>query len=406
MSPRKSIVAVLAALFLLACASPAAATTTVFEAGEYPAALSGQQTTKLKFGFEGNSAECGKVTFSGTQPEISETIDLEASFSECTAFGFAATVAMNTCKFRLNANTATAGVICGATPLKINVSNAFAKCEVQIGESGNTKLSKIVDSTAATTPKTVTSKFELSGMTANKTVSTGLCPLTTGTTTKASLTGEISLKATGVEKQMDFVVEAFNPPVLCPEAAAAQPCATTYGVGTSLRAQVLGANEPTFRFNYNGNPKVVKCAESEIQPTTDNTGVATLNGVVSILSFSKCEEPCGVTASNLNYKMLMMRGGQPQGNGRVEITQLGANGSPTFTIACTGSNPCAYVTAVLWGTFTGGQPAALSIDKRVFNGVAGNAAACGAQMTFEDDVYSLLEPEPAPGEKGKAWLIS
>jgi hypothetical protein len=404
---RKSIVALLTGLCLLAAASPALAVETFFEAGEYPAELKGQQTATFVFKVQGNSFECNKATFGGTQAEPSKTIDLEASFSECTAFGFTGgTVTVNTCKFRLNANSATAGVICGATPIKLKVTPPFTTCEVTIGEAGNTSLSKISNSTVATSPKTVSSKLELSGVTANVVVSTGLCPLTTGITHTATLSDTIALEARRPEGQVDFFVEAFNPPVLC--ATNTTPCGSVWGAGTSMRAEVLGAHEPTFRFLYEAANEVVKCQESEIQPTTDNTGVASVNGKVSAFLFRKCApEGCSVTGlvAGSEYKMLLFRGAQAAPNGRFEMTRLGAGPSPTLTVTCAPHNPCSYVAPALLGTFSGGQPASLALDQRILNAAAGNAAQCGANLTFEDDVYSLLEPQVG-AEKGKAYLTS
>lgn len=406
---RKSVFAVFALASLLALASQASATT-FFDAGYYPAELKGAQTSTLVFKIDGQSAQCNTATFSGTQNEPAEAIELEATFSNCTAFGFAgATVAMNTCKFKPNANNSTLGFVCGETPIKIKSSVFGSTCEVQIGESGNTKLSKFSASTVNSTPKTVSGKFEITGMTANKTADTGLCPLSgTGNTTNATLNGTISLEAIGGGAKVNYVVEAFSPPVLCK--VLTTPCAAgnTYGVNTSMRAQVTSAEEPTFRFDYNNVGEIVKCQESELQPTTDANGVATLNAVVSIFSFSKCngENKCTV-ATSPNYRMLMMKGGQAQGSGRVEIVRNVGGADPTFTISCENKNPCAYVTPVLWGTFKGAaEKAELKLDKREnINPAAGNPAQCGADLTFEADLYNLLEPQ-AGAVKGIAYLIS
>ncbi|HEU5251889.1 MAG TPA: hypothetical protein VFU16_01005 [Solirubrobacterales bacterium] len=411
---RKLLIPVLALTSLLAFASAARATT-FFDAGYYPAELKGAQTTTLVFKVDGQAAQCNSATFSGTQNEPLDAIELEASFSNCTAFGFSgATVTMNTCKFKPNADTSTNGFICGETPIKIKSSAFGSTCEVQIGESGNTKLSKFSASTVNSSPKTVSGKFELTGMAANKTADTGLCPLSgAGNTNNATLNGTIALEAIGAGAKVKFVVEAFAPPVLCKVNTA--PCAAedTYPVNTSMRAQVTGAERPTFKFDYDKVAISVKCEESELQPTTDANGVATLNAVVNIFSFSKCngkEEKCTV-ATSPKYKMMMLRSEQAQGNGRVEIVKGGGGADPTFTINCEHKDPCAYVAPVLAGNFKGGnQNAELKLDKREgINPAPGNAAKCGPSLTFENDLYNLLEPqegEPENAIKGIAFLIS
>jgi hypothetical protein len=196
------------ALLVLAAVTVGFAFSTVANAGasligaeRYPSALGGEQLEELTFGTEVGSLKCKKATFGGTLAELSESVSLSPTFSECIFLGLAATVVVNGCNYVVhpgeesgsNEFGATLDVSCPAGKA-IAVTTALPNCEVQVG--GQTGLSALKLTDEATGPRRVAVKFEVSGATYNVTKDGGFCPFSgTGVRTNGTMGGKAAVTA-------------------------------------------------------------------------------------------------------------------------------------------------------------------------------------------------------------------
>jgi hypothetical protein len=95
-------------LVLLAAIATSAMTASAAQAGEftateYPATITGSQTSKHDFKFQTGTVSCAKATFEGTLEEASETLTVDAEYKECKTPNGGVTVKMNSCDFLLHA---------------------------------------------------------------------------------------------------------------------------------------------------------------------------------------------------------------------------------------------------------------------------------------------------------------
>jgi hypothetical protein len=191
------------AVLALSAVAASAASAAEFKATSSPVMLFGSQEGKHAFTVDGSSVECETATFeaaSVTAP--SKTVTVTPAYSGCTAFGFAkAKVEMNGCVYEfLQPNASLEGnvhFVCGANKARVFVSSLGSECEVLIGETGNTNLSKVTYKNEATSPTKVKVIANVTGITAEKTKDTNFCPLKgTGTVTNASYTGNTLVEGT------------------------------------------------------------------------------------------------------------------------------------------------------------------------------------------------------------------
>jgi hypothetical protein len=96
--------ALIAALAISAVAA-SAAQAGEFTASEYPATITGTQTSKHEFKFNTGTVNCAKATFDGTLAAASETLTITAEYKECATAGGggAVNVKMNSCDYLLHA---------------------------------------------------------------------------------------------------------------------------------------------------------------------------------------------------------------------------------------------------------------------------------------------------------------
>lgn len=134
-----------AALLLIA---PAIASASQFAAtAEYPVAIEGEQEGEAVFTLQGTEAVCDAGLYAGTLSEQSETLALEATFSECMAFGFvAATVETEGCHLVLHAGEALGEEqFFGTTEVECSEGDSIvitaATCTVEMG--GQTDLESL-----------------------------------------------------------------------------------------------------------------------------------------------------------------------------------------------------------------------------------------------------------------------
>jgi hypothetical protein len=186
----------LVAVLALSAVAASAASAAEFKATSSPVNLLAGQDTTHTFTTDGSAVTCETATFSENGVKApSKTVAITPSYSGCTAFGFVgAKVEMKGCKYEfLEPNASLVGnvkLLCGANKARIFASVLGSTCEVLIGESGNTNLSKVTYKNEATSPTTVKVTAAVTGITAEKTKDTGICPLKgTGTVTNAEYSG-------------------------------------------------------------------------------------------------------------------------------------------------------------------------------------------------------------------------
>ncbi len=140
-----------------------------FRANLYPTKVTATQKTATKFKVGSATVECKKGTFTSAEPEFinasSTSILFTAAFTECTALGVAAEVAINGCLYLLMTGTATEGTLdikghgatksCAEKPITIKVP--LVGCEVTVGEQSGLKTTEYSNSSALG----VTAKFKV-----------------------------------------------------------------------------------------------------------------------------------------------------------------------------------------------------------------------------------------------------
>jgi len=196
------IVGVMAIAAFVGTSAASATTPGKFTATGGKVKLTSSVVTQPVISMTGNQFKCNKNEFAGetTGAEASEQV-VTPSFGECTFFGFAVTVETGTCVLKLTATTDKANghaeahlEKCGASGgITIKIENAFTKCIVHIKE----QTFKGVHYVNNASPEDIKAQFTVSGIHFETTTSTGLCPLTVGTHTNGTLTGEITFQATG-----------------------------------------------------------------------------------------------------------------------------------------------------------------------------------------------------------------
>lgn len=168
-----------------------------FEAEEYPAAISGEQSSEGKhvFTVDKFTASCGKATFSGEASGATSAITLTPKYSECQAFGMNATVALNGCAYIAHAGSAIengskyAGTVDVSCPegKKVKINAGFGECIVEIGSQ--TGLSGLEMQNTGS-PYSVLARANVTGIVYTVTQDGPLCPLSgKGTFSNSSYVG-------------------------------------------------------------------------------------------------------------------------------------------------------------------------------------------------------------------------
>ena len=162
---------------------------------KYPNKVHAIQTTKHVLTTTGSEVKCGAVNFDGTTKTgpASELI-LTPTFSDCVAYGFAATITANGCTYRLAQPKGFEDEWEGGFAIKcpegkkivITVNNVFAQCTVEIGEQTPTGTVAYENETFGTGFNLA---FSFSNVKDNVVISSGLCPLTKGEHATSTYTG-------------------------------------------------------------------------------------------------------------------------------------------------------------------------------------------------------------------------
>lgn len=175
----------------------------VFNAEVEPAiSIVGEQAEPFIFTIEnGMGLECS-ATYSGEVNKAVEQLEVLPSYSGCNIFGASATVNMEGCKYRFNANTTDVDLVCPSGKV---VKVVIGTCEVQFGSQEGLNAVSYVNN--AGPPKTVTVKATVTGVKYNKTKDGKLCPLAgTGEKSDGEFSGDTVVKGFQSAKQLGVFV--------------------------------------------------------------------------------------------------------------------------------------------------------------------------------------------------------
>ena len=160
-------------------------------------------TSKVKqhvFTVTGSTVTCEEVEFSGETPGAEATEQtVTPSYKKCTAFGLPAEVVTTGCTITLKAATNAAGhaeAVVGGTKcesITILAKSIFGECHVDVTPQTVTGIHYVNNAS----PEDITVQITASGMSDHVTKSSGVCPLTVGTHTNASYTGEETVQTAG-----------------------------------------------------------------------------------------------------------------------------------------------------------------------------------------------------------------
>jgi hypothetical protein len=109
-----------------------------FRADQYPMSFAGSTQSEMKISVDKGLVRCTSTTLSGAEASASEELALVPVFSGCVAFGFPATVKVNSCSYVLHSTNDSAplsgslDVACGKVGDAFEVSNAGNNCVVSI----------------------------------------------------------------------------------------------------------------------------------------------------------------------------------------------------------------------------------------------------------------------------------
>lgn len=146
------------ALLALGAVGAQAAQAGEFTAAQYPATITGVQTTKHQWKFNMGTVKCASVSFDGEQAAASNTLTLSAEYKECvTGKGNPAVVKMTSCDYRFHAGETLAmnevdgslDIQCNQAGDGIDVEVPGTGCAVKIQAQAGLNTLRFTDRTAA-----------------------------------------------------------------------------------------------------------------------------------------------------------------------------------------------------------------------------------------------------------------
>jgi hypothetical protein len=204
-------------------ASAASAGTAMTKNSNYPVAISAEQIGSENHVFTsgaGNEVKCKKASFSGTASAASSNVTVHPSYSECTAFGLAATVTTTGCDYEFTIGATigagpnydgTVKLVCSGTN-KILIQAGAGQCEVRIGDE-NTAAGAVNQSLSTvsfenkTSPEHVIVDASVTGINYDVTVDKILGPLKAGEANDGTYNGSTTTSATFEGKAEGVTVE-------------------------------------------------------------------------------------------------------------------------------------------------------------------------------------------------------
>jgi len=369
------------ATLILSAVPISAASGAAFQAAEYTAVVSGQQEGSQTLTLDSLSVSCSVMTLSGELTEARVEPELTPTYSECTSGGESATIAMEGCKYRLDANASDLDIVCTAEKT-IKVTARGGNCEAKI--SGQNSRTTVTHTNLEGPPDVISLNANVGSIKYNKTKDAGACPFSgTGEKENGTLAGVSVLKGSIGGEPDPLIVEALNLTKLCQDLL----CNTVFGSGTVLEG--AGTGKAVFEYKVGGNPVKAECAESAIKSKTNAKEKLFLPATTSILSFNMCGG-CTVVAANLNYKTTIR--GLGGGDGAFEMMQSGAKPIKLEIKTCNGET-CIYERNAMVGKLSGGEPATLTLTKTPFIALGkGSGGNCGIPLEVTN-TYQFSEPK-------------
>ena len=376
----KAIGLAFVATLILSAVPVSAASGEAFQAAEYTAEVSGQQEGSQTLTLDSLAVSCSVMTLSGELTEAQEELELTPTYSECTSGGESATIAMEGCKYLLDANASDLDIVCSAEET-IVVTARGGNCEAEIsGQSGRTT---VTHTNLEGPPDAISLNANVGSIKYKKIKDAGACPFSgTGEKENGTLTGLAVLSGSIGEDPDPLTVEAMKMTMLCHD----PECKTVFAGGTVVEG--TGVGKAIFEYKIGGNQKKVECEVSVIKTTTNAKEALFLPATTSILSFNMCGG-CTAVAANLNYKTEIK--GEGGGNGSFQMLQSGAK-PIKLEVTCNGET-CIFERIAMVGTLTGGEPATLTLTKTPFKVLGkGSGANCGGPLEVTN-TYQLSEPK-------------
>lgn len=370
------------AVLVLGFVTTASASAAYFQATEYPAEVKGEREGEVHiFTVEGGfSLKCETDTFGAELPEPLETLEVAPKYEKCTALGLSATVTMEGCKYRLDANAADVDIVC---PEGKAIKIVAATCEVQIGSQNGIEKDEYVKHEES--PKTLSVKFKAEKIKYNKTKDGFLCPLSgLGEKSDGTYTGNILVKAYN-GFQVGFFQGNPVPTKLCAEAPATGECpeGQTYPSASFKGSTAVGE----LILHFKSSNSIIECNKYKLYGSTSvPEGAPQLKTAVNAADFETCsitaggKGPCTVKTS-LGGGSLLALGNHKDGRWQF--------GPTTLTIsACDqpGLTKCEFEEIRPAFTLRGGNseaPPTIEVNRDFFF-VKGNAGdSCGASVTWK-----------------------
>jgi hypothetical protein len=368
------------AVFVLGFVTNASASAAYFQATEYPAEVKAEREGEVHiFTAEGGiSVKCETDTFSAELPEPLETLEVAPKYEKCTALGSAATVAMEGCKYRLDANAADVDIVC---PAGKAIKVVAGTCEVQISSQNGVEKDEYVNHEAS--PETISVNFKAEKMKYNKTKDGFLCPLSgLGEKSDGTYAGNFLAKAYA-GGQVGFFQKGGVPTKLCAEAADKCPEGQTYS-STGFKGSTMVGE---LILHYQDSNSVIECSQYKLYGSTAvPEGAPQLPTSVNAADFETCSFTAGSKGS-CNVKTSLSGGALLAiGNHKDGRWQFGPT---TFTIsACDDPHlsKCEYQEIRPAFTLRGGNseaPATIEVNRDFLFLKANMGDSCGKSVTWK-----------------------
>jgi hypothetical protein len=360
MKPIRIVACALVALAFLAMGASGASAAYI-QADEYPAEVKGEREGEVHiFGLEGGlSVKCETATFTAELPEPREVVEVLPSYEKCTASGVAATVTMEGCKYRLDANTTDVDIVCPAGKV---IKIVTGTCEVQIGSQNGLEKEEYVNHEAE--PETVTVESEAKSIKYTKTKDGFLCPLSgLGEKSDGTYTGDSLAKAFH-GAQVGFFIGAAVPTKLCAEEIKVCPAGQTYAANTNIKTH---ANTAELRFHWTGSPdSVMSCKTWKLEGQTQAKEEAPRLKMTGGATFESCEIISGGAGTCTVGMSLGTSTLQAVGNGKEGWWKFSPGSLLTISACQTkGMSQCEFVQNEPTVTVVGGKAGGFTINANV-----------------------------------------
>lgn len=200
----------LMAMFAMSAVTAGAASADHITAEQYPATLTGKNTTETdKFLTTTGTVNCKTASYAATISAAATSVSATPTYSNCTAFGFPATIDVNGCKYVFNIGAGTTGdadLSCeaGKTITVTAVSAGTIKCTVHVASQSDIAGTITYSNTGAGTTREVGIVVSLSGIDYSHTKGTGLgaCPAGSATNGTLEASGDVTAETDPIPPTM------------------------------------------------------------------------------------------------------------------------------------------------------------------------------------------------------------